>query len=246
MITYLLGQSADERRRRGRSRDDDQKRRPREHRHGCDGEPGGAGVDRQVVSSGERLRRDERREEGDREQRADPADARIGEDALRHRDARQLEDIAADRAGEHGGPHQPSPAHGRSPAATATSAARSTGTPAATNGVETNAARTASTATIAVSRCRSRGATSARNAAGAAASRPSERGSASTLAPRAPIAVPVFQHTKTARPVAQNPSRPARGSSRAVAIAVLSSMTRWAAPSRRRPHTPRSGASRTP
>ena len=101
-------------------------------------------------------------------------------------------------------------------------------------------------ATIAVSRRRSRGPTSARNAAGAAASRPSERGSASTLAPAAPIAVPAFQHTKTARPVAQNPSRPARGSSRAVAIAVLSSITRCAAPTRRSPLTRRSGASRTP
>ena len=62
----------------------------------------------------------------------------------------------------------------------------------------------------------------------------------------APISVPMFHSVKTARPVAQNANRDFSAVSRAIAIAVVSSMTKWAEAARRGPVTPSSDDSLTP
>ena len=56
----------------------------------------------------------------------------------------------------------------------------------------------------------------------------------------------MFQQVNSNRPVAQKPSRPAGSESWPMAIAVVSSMTKWAATSRRRPGTRSNEARRRP
>src|SRR5207249_2910195 len=87
---------------------------------------------------------------------------------------------------------------------------------------------------------------SALNAAGGAASRPRTLGFESAWVARAPMSVPVFRKTKSTTPVAQNAKRPESGSSRAMAIAVVSSITNCEASARRQPRTARSVESLRP
>src|SRR5258708_25651159 len=93
---------------------------------------------------------------------------------------------------------------------------------------------------------RSRGASRARNGAGGPASSPSALGLENAWAAIAPIRVPVFQNANSNIPVAQNANLLRLASSRAIAIAVVSSITNWAARARRRPRTSRSEARRRP
>ncbi len=106
--------------------------------------------------------------------------------------------------------------------------------------------RPAANATAIGSRALRRGASRARNAAGGAASRPSAFGSGSAWVASAPISVPRFHRQNRAAPVTQNANRLASGSSRAMAMAVVSSMTSCDANSRRGPLTPRTDESRSP
>src|SRR5437868_13052615 len=120
------------------------------------------------------------------------------------------------------------------------------GTPAGTNPSTAIATTAAARAIASGSRARSRGARRARNAAGGAASRPSTFGFENAWAATAPPRVPRFQRMKRAAPVAQNANRLKLGSSRAIAIAVVSSITKCAAMTRRRPRTPSKDESRNP
>ena len=62
----------------------------------------------------------------------------------------------------------------------------------------------------------------------------------------APPSVPRFQHTNKVSPVSQNAAACSRRVVWAVAIAVVSSITRWAAPSRRRQRTVEHAGHRQP
>ena len=104
--------------------------------------------------------------------------------------------------------------------------------PAGTKGSTAIATTAAARAIASGSRALSRGARSARNAAGGAASRPNTFGSGMASVARAPISVPAFQNTKSASPVTQKARRLSSGSSRAIAMAVVSSITKWAARAR--------------
>src|SRR5665213_627100 len=185
-------------------------------------------------------------------------DASIIEQPPGQRDAHHLDDVAAQRGDDNRRPHQAGtwsgrPAGsggtsgvGRTPATTATAAAKSTGTPVGTNGTETSATPAARSATARGSRRRNRGDSNARKAAGAAASRPNVRGSRNACAASPPISVAAFQNTKTDTPVAQKANRAAGLDSRTIAIAMLSSMTSWAAIGRQRARNRKRPARRMP
>ena len=94
-------------------------------------------------------------------------------------------------------------------------------------------------------RLRSCDQSSARNTAGAAASSPNRAGSIASPS-SAPTRLPVCHRVKRISPVDQNAYRLARGSACPTAMAVVSSMTKWAATSRRQPRGDRISEMGTP
>src|SRR5207248_10037064 len=182
------------------------------------------------------------RQQSDRNQRHGSLDARVLEPSLREGETRKLERVARNRSRQDAGPDHLL----NTPNKVTRRATTSSGTPAGTKGSTAIATTAAAIAIASGARARSRGASRARNAAGGAASSPRTFGFETAWVARAPATVPRFQSTNSASPVAQNAYRLTVGSSRAMAIAVVSSITKCAAARRRRPPTFNSEERRTP
>src|SRR3569833_87765 len=239
---------------------------------GHSGEAGHVQLQRPAVRQG--LHRDQRGEQRDRDQFAEPPHPGVLQHALGHDQPGHLEPVTAQPGRRDRAPHghrvsssgscavrgavragsgTGSPgswagrARRRTTPARAARAALITGTPGGSRGVAPSATSAASTATRrSAAPAASRGHSRARNAAGPTSSSPYVRGSPSHDAPSAPPIVDRFQTAKMLIAVAQNPARAERGSGCAVATAVVSSMTTCAVSSRRQPRTWSVSASRSP
>src|SRR5258708_8726248 len=147
-------------------------------------------IHHQVMNGGEGLRRDQRGEERDPDERNGALHACVLQHARRQRESGQFQRVARGARDQHAGPHhRPDLTMPKIATRTAT---MSSGTPAGRNGRQTSATTPAPSAMASGPRAPRRGRRAGSKAAGGAAPKPSTLGSGSACVASAPTRVPRF------------------------------------------------------